>query len=1684
MSLNNLTLDQYYEIQHDEVEAIKSIYMDDFVDFTRKESKWDKQPSFIFEISLRSSDKEPEECSLTLRFALTPLYPHTAPEITFENVENVLKSQLNILRDEYKAIHKNAKGQEFIFDIVTTTQEKLDEFQASISASSLEDDRLNRIKAEKKKFELEKKVNQEKTEKFKISEQRRIDEIVQKELEKRQDDDDLLFNPNSQINLLPPNEWISSGEAIVFPKLIKAKLPNNAQLKFKAVVNPKPIKQSSDLFGFAKQYLTKPYIAPDAPLAGSLVSSELMENFYFLLTEIVLDNSYFNTSNGKKEISNLEKILDSLLKVHHDNVNKLYGYTVERLGKNHSSFMWKIRLLSEYSSSYPLGDVVQSVGFVNLATARVWMIRLLEGLEALHKVGILHKYIGMQTVNLVKDSDFGTVIPKLMHPAYGYDILNMLSRYPNKHNPSGEFSSLPWEAPELTKTKNVKPQRTTDIWELGVLFIEIVCGIEEILNYTSPQEFFENNELDGYLLDFLEKMLNQDPKKRSDAIELLPMKFLRTNIDAILNKVNLFPEQSLNNLQSMITNSSLENRTRTVSRSSIGRRSFNIGSKFSLTNAQSSSRYATDFEEIAVLGKGAFGQVVKARNSLDSRYYAVKKVRHTEEKLSTILSEVMLLASLNHQYVVRYYAAWLEDSQSENAIESDDDEDEEDDEDDDEHDGITNPFQSKSDLFNQSSLKAPADNSNWDFISNSGYPDIVFANSSSNLNDGTSEMSDIFIRGSAIGTTETDSNCETDNSEDEDTDDGTSSYSLKIGSKKRPGMRPPVKIKKRSTLFIQMEYCENRTLYDLINTEEVHKEREEYWRLFRQILEALSYIHSQGIIHRDLKPANIFIDDSRNIKIGDFGLAKNVQRTIDINKIDSASVVGSMDNLTSMIGTAMYVAVEVMNGKGNYDAKIDMYSLGIIFFEMINPFETTMERVNILKDLRLPAIKFPKEFDTNKFKIETKIIRLLLDHDPTKRPDARFLLNSGWLPVKHQDEVMKEALKSILDPSSPWQQEVRESLFGQSYSLSNDILYDNKEIPTAPFAQILRSQMTEEVVKIFRKHGGIENNAAPRIFPKAPIYGTQNVYEVLDHGGTVLQLQYDLTYPMARYLSKQPSCVAKQFRMQFVYRPPEQSKSSLEPRKFGEIDFDIISTSPSQSAFYDAESIKIIDEILTNFPVFEKTNTVFIVNHADILDCVLEFCNIDKAQRAIVSKMLSQVGYARSFKEVKSELKAQLNITSTSLNDLELFDFKLDFDSAKKRLNKVMVDSPQLRKVDDVLNHISKVLNFLQPLEVTRNVVLSPLSNYNYAFYRGGIMFQAVYNDGSTRSMIAAGGRYDNLISYFARPSEQKTSHMKRAVGFNLAWETMFSIAQSYFKLISNHRVKKRNKFLRSTSLEWKPSRCDVLISSFSNSILESMGVSILNELWKKDIKADLLFNSYTVDDVVSSAQHDGIDWIILIKQQNYSISSSHKRKYKALKVKKLSSEIDIDLDIDEFLQLYQHETAHDGNNINSNKLLNHNESFSISDKHEDFNYHDDNSSASSSQEGDNVDEPRSHMNHKVVYVPNIASKSKRANKREKWVYDDAGRKASNHVISDLQSAPVIIVDAIRDETLDKIAITSLAQKEEWLRKVFGSSNNSVPRTFATNVYNNLAREASRGGRWAILYSHRTDKSIIVDLQR
>ena len=73
-------------------------------------------------------------------------------------------------------------------------------------------------------------------------------------------------------------------------------------------------------------------------------------------------------------------------------------------------------------------------------------------------------------------------------------------------------------------------------------------------------------------------------------------------------------------------------------------------------------------------------------------------------------------------------------------------------------------------------------------------------------------------------------------------------------------------------LYIQIEYCQGGTLEKFLEQHPFKEEKKVKWKIFSQLAEAISYVHSKGLIHRDLKPGNIFLDTNNNVKLGDFGL--------------------------------------------------------------------------------------------------------------------------------------------------------------------------------------------------------------------------------------------------------------------------------------------------------------------------------------------------------------------------------------------------------------------------------------------------------------------------------------------------------------------------------------------------------------------------------------------------------------------------------------------------------------------------------------------------------------------------------------------------------------------------------------------------------------------------------------------
>uniref|UniRef100_A0A672P3Z9 Protein kinase domain-containing protein n=1 Tax=Sinocyclocheilus grahami TaxID=75366 RepID=A0A672P3Z9_SINGR len=142
-------------------------------------------------------------------------------------------------------------------------------------------------------------------------------------------------------------------------------------------------------------------------------------------------------------------------------------------------------------------------------------------------------------------------------------------------------------------------------------------------------------------------------------------------------------------------------------------------------------------------------------------------------------------------------------------------------------------------------------------------------------------------------------------------------------------------------LYIQMEFCEGDTLHawiDKRNSSDVHdpERRKEAAQINRQVLKAVEYIHKEGLIHRDLKPLNIMFSSEGTVKVGDFGLVTAAE-----NDNDQQLLVR-----TKRTGTRIYMSPEQAN-QTSYDRKVDIYALGLIYFELIWNLFTLHERKKV-----------------------------------------------------------------------------------------------------------------------------------------------------------------------------------------------------------------------------------------------------------------------------------------------------------------------------------------------------------------------------------------------------------------------------------------------------------------------------------------------------------------------------------------------------------------------------------------------------------------------------------------------------------------------------------------------------------------------------------------------------------------
>ena len=169
--------------------------------------------------------------------------------------------------------------------------------------------------------------------------------------------------------------------------------------------------------------------------------------------------------------------------------------------------------------------------------------------------------------------------------------------------------------------------------------------------------------------------------------------------------------------------------------------------------------------------------------------------------------------------------------------------------------------------------------------------------------------------------------------------------------------------------YIAMQYLRGDNLRHRIDTADSLPVPE---KTLYQLSSALSYIHQRGFIHRDVKPGNVLFDEAGDAHLSDFGIARMTGRSTQLTQIGT------------IVGTAKYMSPEQSRGDQTIDARSDLYSLGVVAFEMLAlhaPFESNDPMALMLKHLQDPIPTLPAKH----VRLQPIVNRLL-----AKQPDKRY----------------------------------------------------------------------------------------------------------------------------------------------------------------------------------------------------------------------------------------------------------------------------------------------------------------------------------------------------------------------------------------------------------------------------------------------------------------------------------------------------------------------------------------------------------------------------------------------------------------------------------------------------------------------------------------------------------------------
>ncbi|CAI2365932.1 unnamed protein product [Moneuplotes crassus] len=1143
------------------------------------------------------------------------------------------------------------------------------------------------------------------------------------------------------------------------------------------------------------------------------------------------------------------------------------------------------------------------------------------------------------------------------------------ARYPTR-SPIFKLSELHGLSPkEVAKVKEIIKMIKTKNQEDAHGWVYLVCL--ELSSFLSDLNKIKGDKRRKYELDKLNGVNSNDSDLEGEESEEDEEMKVGKNIVAEINRA----KAKENRLQLMKMNKS---ESQSGINQPIGLKSSIPNLNFDFKTKYPNSRYLSDFEEISKIGRGGGGQVYMAKNRLDNLIYAVKKVKldntvQAQKENDRLLREVAVLSQLHNQYIVRYYQAWIEEIEDEEESDG-------------EGDSITEEESSEEEESEDkaSRLKRRHSASSYDFTISkripSGQPkyfdkDYIDDDSDSSgdlifeENNDDSNSSDIFEDPDSI-------------SEKSATIQNPKKLLEEVKEEKSEKKEEKIKDQKRRRLYIQMEYCEKDTLRTWI--ESGVKDENEIWKYTEQILKALNYIHSMGLLHRDLKPANIFLDKELNIKLGDFGLAQELQsnqqdqysKTGDLSFSRKSSKMDPKERLKQLrksmnpnasklnenkfsdpmmsmgIGTYYYMSPE-QETKRNYDQKTDMFSLGIILFEMCADLRSLMEKDRALKYLR-NEFKVPPEYLPKIPKNYVEMIEKLISENPEDRPNAEVLLKEEFLDPENnannlslaqytyfldypdfkfsfdnyskENDILNKVMKGCKKVFERHGAKFMESSTFKPMTNTFTIFMEKFDTNLDDIPRVLKkksknlksskkkdSNLNSDYIKIDYNHCEIVEKGKEQFsFEKQCLLKEKRRIEFINadqvFSRSAKYLSTNLVENWARYLNIKNPGFIKRYCVDKVFETHEnKSFTSSHPLKNWEANFDIC-MSRDKGYLYnededegineDEEIMHEVEVLSTNYEILSKYTKVLgnpkiIINSSLILDIIMEECNIDIKVRHKVLSVLS-VCDKRTWNEIKKKLNETYSIPRKNVDKLgRLIKIEGTLEQVQKEIEAIK-GIIMRKELLDVINDFFSFQSYCGWVGINKNFLYFDLGfviSQFHIFYCG--FFYKIICTGNNEEISLFN---ENEVAYGGRYDNQ-VSH------FDVPTRTsnMFAVGSCLnIQRIAFHIVKREQSDKEEMKAPSKyKNKIDVCI--FTNEKNKEQGIRLLSEFWNQGIKALADFRNKKLRDIFDFCTIHTIRFLIILKDDkegNNDSESSQDFERKVVKIKDFKTKTEDEIDI------------------------------------------------------------------------------------------------------------------------------------------------------------------------------------------